>query len=111
MGPEDYLHVNLFVLLKRYKYLLHVNLSNMKNTGKNYSRDRYRQLSEWGSKLDLSFSSHVLLGNKIIALDGIKKVLLVLEQDNGQDRFYIIQLKQVKTITVKKEYSSIKAGE
>ena len=73
--------------------------------------DKYLQLSELGSKLNLSFSSHLALGNRIIALDGLRKKLLVAEMKNKVSQSYIVELDQVKTVSIKKTYSSIKPGE
>src|SRR6185503_2215732 len=83
---------------------------NMKNNNTR-PRDKYIQLSELGSKFNLAFSSHVALGNRIIALDGLRKKLLVVEMKNAVSRPYIVELDQVKTISLKKTYSSIKPGE
>lgn len=71
----------------------------------------YLQLSELGSKFNMSFSSHQVLGNKIMGLDGISKKLLILEQIDNQARSYIIDLDEATAISVKKIYSSIKGGE
>ena len=60
------------------------------------------QLSELGSKFSMSFSSHEVLRDKIMGLDGINKKLLVLEQNDGQSHFYIIDLVETKAISVKK---------
>jgi hypothetical protein len=92
------------------KLLLHANHRNMKNNNTR-AGNKYLQLSELGSKFNLSFSSHLGLGNKIIALDGLKKKLLVVEIKNGSNHSYIIELDQVETISIKKTYSSIKPGE
>ena len=83
----------------------------MKNRSVRTDKIMYLQLSELGSKFSMSFSSHEVLGNKIMGLDGIKKKIMVLEQTDGQCHSYIIDLDEVKTITVKRIYSSIKAGE
>lgn len=83
----------------------------MKNTSNEIAKDKYSQLSKLGSRLNLSFSSHVLLGNKIIALDGMKKKLLVTDINNVLDGIFIIELNEVQSISVKKNYSSIKPGE
>jgi len=71
----------------------------------------YSRLSKLGSAFNLSFSSHDILSNKIIGLDGIKRKLLVAEKNNELARPYIIELANVNAITVKKIYNSIKAGE
>jgi hypothetical protein len=73
--------------------------------------DKYFHLSELGSKLNLSFSSHLVMGNRIIAFDGLKKKLVVAEIKNEVSPTCIIDLDQVKTISMKKTYSSIKPGE
>ena len=83
----------------------------MKHRSIRFDKIRYLQLSELGSKFSMSFSSHEVLGNKIMGLDGIKKKLLVLEQTDGQSHSYIIDLDEAKAISVKKIYRSIKAGE
>jgi len=69
------------------------------------------QLSELGTRLDLSFSSHVVLGNKIIALDGIKKKLLVAEMNSNPISLEVIDLGRVNSISTRKTYSSIKPGD
>jgi hypothetical protein len=48
------------------------------------------------------------IGNLLIALDGIKKSLLVLETNNKP---YIIDLNKVAAVSVKKTYNSIRPGE
>src|SRR5688500_18730888 len=83
----------------------------MKHRNIRFDKIRCLQLSELDSKFSLSFSSHEVVGNKIMGLDGINKKLLVLEQTDGQSHSYIIDLDEVKAISVKKIYSSIKAGE
>jgi len=83
----------------------------MKNTNKERAKDKYSQLSELGSKLNLSFSSHMSLGSKMIALDGVNRKLLVLDINNAANRHCIIHLDEVKIISVKKSYGGIKPGE
>jgi len=83
----------------------------MKHRNITFDKNNYLQLSELGSKSNLSFSSHLVLGNKIIGLDGTKKRLLVSEINNGYSKSYIIELDKVKAISVKKSYNSIKPGE
>jgi hypothetical protein len=83
----------------------------MKHRNFTFDKISYLQLSELGSKFNLSFSSHLVLGNKIIGLDGANKRLLVSEINNGYSKSYIIELDKVNTISVKKSYNSIKPGE
>jgi len=82
----------------------------MKNRHKKFDKHNYLRLSKWGSAFNLSFSSHEILSNKIIGLDGIKRKLLVAEKNNESGSPYIIELAKVTAITVKKIYNSIKAG-
>ena len=82
----------------------------MKNRHKGFDNHNYLYLSKWGSAFNLSFSSHEILSNKIIGLDGIKRKILVAEKNNESGRPYIIELTKVTAITVKKIYNSIKAG-
>jgi len=63
------------------------------------------------SRFNLAISSKLILGNKIIGLDGTKKKLLVSEISNDFSKSYIIELDKVKAISVKKTYNSIKSGE
>src|SRR5436190_17750959 len=79
--------------------------------GKRHAKNKYWQLSELGSRLGLSFSSHMSLGNKMIALDGLKRRLLVFNNNDAENRFCIIHLDEVKAISVKKNYRSIEPGE
>lgn len=80
----------------------------MSNVEIKFAKDKFQQLSELGSKFDLSFSSHMVIGNKLLALDGIKKSLLVLEANNTS---YTIELNKVTAVSVKRTYSSITPGE
>src|ERR1044072_616746 len=82
----------------------------MKNTQKRFDKCNYLLLSKWVSALTLFFSSHEILNNKIIGLDGIKRKLLVAEKNNESGSPYIIELAKVTAITLKKIYKSIKAG-
>ena len=62
-----------------------------------------------GSKRGFSFSSHEILRNKIIGLDGIKQALLFFDFENpGNPGF--ITMKEVKNCTVEKNYDSIVIG-
>lgn len=83
----------------------------MKSSNAKFAKSNYLQLSQLGSEFNLSFSSHLAIGNKLIALDGIKKKLLVSETGNGMIHTYIIHLDKISAISVKKCYGSIKSGE
>jgi len=83
----------------------------MKSKNIKSGKEKYLPANEPGSELNLSFSSRLVLGSKIIALDGINKRLLVSAIQNGFNRSYIIDLDKAISISVKKRYSAIKAGE
>ncbi|MEO6914856.1 MAG: hypothetical protein ABI151_03675 [Chitinophagaceae bacterium] len=83
----------------------------MKNAMNEISKKSYTQLSKLGSTLNLSFSSQVLLGSKIVALDGVKKKVLITDMNDVSGQPWIIELDEVEAISVKKNYSSIKPGE
>jgi hypothetical protein len=76
-----------------------------------FENDKYFRLSELGSKFSLSFSSYIVVTNKIIALDGLKKKLLISETKKNLNRSYIIDLNKVTAVSIKNNYSSIKPGE
>ena len=75
-----------------------------------FDKIAYLQLSQLGSKFSLSFSSHDVLGNLIMGLDGIRRKLLILESASGFREPFIIHLDEAKSITVKKIYCGIQAG-
>lgn len=83
----------------------------MKNADAKLAKRKYIQLSELGSKYNLSFSSHLVLKNKIFALDGIKNCLLVSKTNKPLHQTYIIDLNSVAVVSLKKTYHSIKPGE
>ncbi len=68
-------------------------------------------LSKLGSVFNLSFSSHEMLDEKIFGVDGIKRKILVVEEKNGSNSSYIIELDKVKSISVKTVYDSIKRND
>jgi|SoiMethySBSTD1v2_1073268.scaffolds.fasta_scaffold389396_2 hypothetical protein len=76
-----------------------------------FDRFNYAQLRNLGSKFNLSFSSYIALGNKIIGLDVLKRKVLIAEKIDGLFRPYFIELNKVSVITVQKIYNSIKAGD
>ena len=88
-----------------------INLTNMQNADAAITKSKYLQVSELGSKFNLSFSSYLVFGNKIIALDGVKKSLLILETTGGTNQSFIIELNKMEAVTVKKNYGSIRAGQ
>ena len=71
-----------------------VILISMKNMDAKFDKSKYVLLSELGSRFNLSFSSHLVLHNKLMALDGLNRMLLVLETNNQLNQPYIIDLSQ-----------------
>jgi len=83
----------------------------MKNRNSKFNKVKYSLLSKLGSMFNLSFSSHELLDEKIFGVDGIKRKILVVEENNGSNSSYIIELDKVKSISMKTVYDSIKPDE
>jgi hypothetical protein len=83
----------------------------MKNTDVRFAKNKYLEVSELGTRLNLSFSSQLAFGDKIIALDGLKRRLLVLYTGKEPYEPFVIDLNKVAAVTVKKSYGSIKHGE
>lgn len=83
----------------------------MQNVNTEVSKSKYLKVSELGSRYGLSFSSHLRFGNKIIALDGIRKCLLVVENGNDSTQSYVIDLNKVSDVTIRNSYGSIRPGE
>jgi hypothetical protein len=67
--------------------------------------------SETGSKYNLSFSSQEILKNRVIGLDGISRKLLVIEHNTDENDYTIIDLQDVKSCAVKKNYISVNMGD
>ena len=78
----------------------------MKNKNSKFNKIRYSLLSKLGSVFNLSFSSHEMLDEKIFGVDGIQRKVLVVEEKNGSNSSYIIELDKVKSISVKSVYAS-----
>ncbi|MEJ0101398.1 MAG: hypothetical protein WDO19_02075 [Bacteroidota bacterium] len=77
----------------------------------NHNNNKYVYLSELGTHYDLSFSSHMVLADKIIALDGVKRKLIVAGFMETPGFAEVIDLNKIKTISLKKTYEGIDAGE
>lgn len=91
--------LGLLLVYVQYKY---VKAKKMK---------QFLYLSEQGTKNDLRFSSQEVIGNKIIALDGRKRTLLLLEERDGRKLHHTIDLEEVESCTLKKIYNRINAGD
>ncbi len=83
----------------------------MKKRNSEFNKVKYSLLSKLGSVFNLSFSSNELLDEKIFGVDGIKRKILVVEEKNGSNSSYIIELDKVKSISVKTVYDSIKRND
>lgn len=69
------------------------------------------RFSELGILYNLTFSSQEIMQYAAIGLDGIHRMLLVLTGNNESTAFnQLVNLRDVKTCYVKKEYGTIKAG-
>ncbi len=82
----------------------------MKNKKSIPGKLRFRHLSELGSSFNLSFSSYEVIGDKIIGLDGDKKILLITQKNNVANQSRIVALNEVKAISIKKVSNGIIAG-
>lgn len=83
----------------------------MKSVHTELAKSKYVEVSELGSRYNLSFSSQLVLGNMIMALDGVKRRLLVVEIAKEENHPLIIDLNNVAAVTVRKNYGSIGQGE
>jgi glutamine phosphoribosylpyrophosphate amidotransferase len=83
----------------------------MRNGNSKFNKIKYSLLSKLGSMFNLSFLSHVLLYEKIFGVDGIKRKVLVAEENNGSNSSCIIELDKIKSISMKTVNNSIKPEE
>src|SRR5689334_627586 len=80
----------------------------MKSINVRSSKGKHVQLHDLESQFDLSFSSYLVLSNKIIALDEIKNRLLVWQANKDVNQSSIIELNKVAAVSLKKSYGSIR---
>ena len=83
---------------------------------KKHKRNAMNQLlnafHEKGSEHNLSFSSQEILKDGIICLDGVHRKILVLERDAAKKMSsFLIDLNEVKSCSIKKEYGTINSGD
>ncbi|MBD0351136.1 MAG: hypothetical protein ICV51_10045 [Flavisolibacter sp.] len=86
-----------------------VFLHNRQN--KKRAEKMLRRFSELGSEHDLSFTGQEVFRNHIIGVDGIKRKLLLLENDGTHNHWSVIDLAEVKSCRVKKIYGNMEAGD
>jgi hypothetical protein len=79
----------------------------MNNMEASFAKNKYIELSEHGARLGLSFSSHLDLGKKIIAFDGLKRRLLILDTGSELKDTTMIDLNEVAAVVIMKSYGSI----
>ncbi|WP_205513265.1 hypothetical protein [Longitalea arenae] len=79
-------------------------MSNLKTA---FAKSKYLELSEHGSRLNLSFTSHLVIGNTIVGLDGIKNCLFVLDTGDALKRSFVIDLNKVHAISLTRTYRNI----
>ncbi|HEU4632831.1 MAG TPA: hypothetical protein VFS22_02540 [Flavisolibacter sp.] len=99
--------IGLFLVMALALLLVYVQYKFLKAK----KMKQFLYLSEQGTKNDLRFSSQEVIGDKIIALDGRKRMLLLLEERDGRKLHHTIDLEEVESCTLKKIYSRINAGE
>lgn len=69
----------------------------------------FYQFSKLGSRYNLSFTSQEMLHQRIIGFDAIHQKMLVFEMQSNTYDWYLINLRDVKTCSLKKIYSNIDA--
>jgi len=70
-----------------------------------------KYFNQLGTENGLSFSSNEFLKNKIMALDGLNRKILVVTKEGNYYGSYLIDLNQVKNCSVKKVYGTINGGD
>jgi hypothetical protein len=78
---------------------------------KRIRKKAYLKLAKLAARLNISFSKCIAIGGKVFGLDEKNKKLLIAEQQGDQTEQHIIELEKVKTVSLKKSYNSIPAGE
>ncbi|MEP7278576.1 MAG: hypothetical protein ABI813_08040 [Bacteroidota bacterium] len=72
---------------------------------------KYMQISQLGTRFNLSFSGYEKIGNKIMAFDGVRRKLLIIDAADSSEKYDIIELNEISKISIKKIFNSIEAGE
>src|SRR5690349_8016858 len=106
--------LNNFRGAKNYSYkhkLINQGRNCMKHINVKHVNNKYYDVSRLGSLHNLSFSSQLVIGDIIIALDGGKKTLLIVDTNPGVNKSDIIDLNDVSSVTVKRSYKGIDAEE
>lgn len=82
----------------------------MQKINKGVKRNAYKRLRSLGSRLNISFSTCIAVGNKIIGLDKGNKTLMISDEKSDHQQPQVIELENIKSISLKKSYGSIQAG-
>lgn len=69
---------------------------------------RFHQL---GSDHNVTFSSQEMLKDSLMGLDGLRRKLLIVRKDGHQFQSLVLNLDEVKTCSVKKQYGTIFSGD
>jgi hypothetical protein len=77
----------------------------------NRRRKKIEIWKELGMKFNLSFSKCLAVGNKLLGVDSKKQSLLVSTNNKDLSGCQVMDLEKIKSISVRKSYDSIKAGE
>ena len=82
----------------------------MKIKAANNNRNKNKMWTRVGSKFNLSFSKYISIGNKFLGLDGSRRRLM-LAAGKELTCSQVIDLDKIKSLSIRKSYGSIKAGE
>lgn len=85
-------------------------ISSSKKHRKKAREKLLHRFSEFGTANELSFTSQEILNDGIIGLDGLNKKLVVLEKNEGEYDWCVLNLEEVKACNVRKIYQSTNAG-
>lgn len=101
------MEISILIILLTTIFII-IIIMKMQNRflNKKFSR-LFFQSSKMASQNNLSFSSQLVLQDRILGVDGIHRKLMVV---NGNYDYIIIDLDMVKLCTVHKEYQTIDAG-
>jgi hypothetical protein len=70
----------------------------------------FRFFKELGQRLQLSFSSQLVLADMLIGIDGISRKLLLVSNEDGISRHNVLDLADVEECSLYKKYSPIPGG-
>lgn len=71
---------------------------------------RLLNINELAKRSKWCLSKHDILGTKFIGVDILKRKLFFIEQNNDKPACMVIDLKDVESCSIKKQYNNIDAG-